>query len=235
LLLKSKGIITQLQKNILTHFSAIKDSNNFYLTGGTALAEFYFGHRKSFDIDLFTSQKELIIPFSYVFEEKMSEIFTVKIIRRFETFVEFEVGKSTETVKVQFAYDSPFRIKQPVDSDIGVKVNNYEDIITDKLLTFFGRSEPRDAIDLFFILQKENFEQLIDFAYKKDTGFDLYWFAIALEKVKKFPDDLKQWPVEMIREVDIKKLKNTFENLTLKIMQKIKQHSRKNKDYLLFR
>jgi len=34
----------------------------FYLTGGTALAEFYLAHRKSFDLDIFTTEKGIIIP-----------------------------------------------------------------------------------------------------------------------------------------------------------------------------
>jgi hypothetical protein len=41
LLLKSKGIITDLQREILIIFSQIRDSKMFYLTGGTALAEFF--------------------------------------------------------------------------------------------------------------------------------------------------------------------------------------------------
>jgi capsule polysaccharide modification protein KpsS len=41
LLLKSKGIITDLQKEILLIFSKLPDSEMFYLTGKTALAEFF--------------------------------------------------------------------------------------------------------------------------------------------------------------------------------------------------
>jgi hypothetical protein len=122
LLLKSKGIITDLQREILIIFSQIRDSKMFYLTGGTALAEFYLGHRKSFDLDIFTTEKGLIIPFSYAFEQELKKIFLVKTVRRYETFVEFEVSAKGDSTKVQLAYDSPFRFENPVDSDIGVKV-----------------------------------------------------------------------------------------------------------------
>jgi predicted nucleotidyltransferase component of viral defense system len=160
LLLKSKGIITDLQREILIIFSEIRDSKMFYLTGGTALAEFYLGHRKSFDLDIFTTEKGLIIPFSYAFEQELKKNFLVKVVRRYETFVEFEVSAKGDSTKVQLAYDSPFRFENPVDSDIGVKVNDYTDLIVDKLLAFFGRAEPRDAIDLFFILKTEDFWKL---------------------------------------------------------------------------
>jgi hypothetical protein len=226
LLLKSKGIITDLQREILIIFSEIRDSKMFYLTGGTALAEFYLGHRKSFDLDIFTTEKGLIIPFSYAFEQELKKIFLVKVVRRYETFVEFEVSAKGDSTKVQLAYDSPFRFENPVDSDIGVKVNDYTDLIVDKLLAFFGRAEPRDAIDLFFILKTEDFWKLIELAKQKDPGFDLYWLAIALHKIKSFPDDLKDWPIETIKKVDIKELKGLLLNLSREIMDKIKAKSK---------
>jgi hypothetical protein len=226
LLLKSKGIITDLQREILIIFSEIHDSKMFYLTGGTALAEFYLGHRKSFDLDIFTTEKGLIIPFSYAFEQELKKIFLVKVVRRYETFVEFEVSAKGDSTKVQLAYDSPFRFENPVDSDIGVKVNDYTDLIVDKLLAFFGRAEPRDAIDLFFILKTEDFWKLIELAKQKDPGFDLYWLAIALHKIKNFPDDLRDWPVEIIKKVDINELKGLLLNLSREIMDKIKAKSK---------
>jgi predicted nucleotidyltransferase component of viral defense system len=226
LLLKSKGIITDLQREILIIFSEIHDSKMFYLTGGTALAEFYLGHRKSFDLDIFTTEKGLIIPFSYAFEQELKKNFLVKVVRRYETFVEFEVSAKGDSTKVQLAYDSPFRFENPIDSDIGVKVNDYTDLIVDKLLAFFGRAEPRDAIDLFFILKKEDFWKLIELAKQKDPGFDLYWLAIALHKIKNFPDDLRDWPVDTIKKVDIKELKGLLLNLSREIMDKIKAKSK---------
>jgi hypothetical protein len=226
LLLKSKGIITDLQREILIIFSEIRDSKMFYLTGGTALAEFYLGHRKSFDLYIFTTEKGLIIPFSYAFEQELKKNFLVKVVRRYETFVEFEVSAKGDSTKVQLAYDSPFRFENPVDSDIGVKVNDYTDLIVDKLLAFFGRAEPRDAIDLFFILKTEDFWKIVELAKQKDPGFDLYWLAIALHKIKNFPDDLRDWPVETIKKVDIKELKGLLLNLSREIMDKIKAKSK---------
>lgn len=48
-MMKGKGILSAFQKQVLLAFVNLPDSNRFYLTGGTALAEFYFGHRLSFD------------------------------------------------------------------------------------------------------------------------------------------------------------------------------------------
>ncbi len=222
MLLKGKGIITDLQREILNIFSEIPDSRAFYLTGGTALAEFYLAHRRSYDLDLFTIEKGIIIPFSYVFEEKLKRRFSLKVVRRFETFVEFEVSDEEKSTRVHLALDSPFRFEEPMDSDIGVKVNDYKDLVVDKLLAFFGRAEPRDAIDLYFILQKEDFDKLIDLARKKDPGFDLYWLAIALHKVKEYPDDVGNLLVEMVKDINVKDLKSLFLNLSKETLKKIK-------------
>ena len=223
MLLKSKGIITELQKEILISFSKIPDSNVFYLTGGTALAEFYLGHRKSYDLDLFTTQKKLVIPFSHTFEEEIKKSFSLKLIRRFETFVEFDISEKGKSTRVQLAYDSPFRFEEPLDTDLGVKVNDYKDLIVDKLLAFFGRAEPRDAIDLFFILEREDFWKLVELAMQKDPGFDLYWLANALHKAKEYPENINDLPVEMIKGINIKELKNLFLNLSREVMNKIKK------------
>jgi hypothetical protein len=222
-LLKSNGIITDLQREILLIFSTIPDSDMFYLTGGTALTEFYLAHRKSFDLDIFTTEKALVIPFSRAFEDEIKKVFQIKVIRRLETFVEFEVSGKDEKTRVQIALDSPFRFENPVDSDIGIKVNDYTDLIVDKLLAFFGRAEPRDAVDLFFILKDEDFWKLTELAKGKDPGFDLYWMAIALKKVENFPDEINLWPVDMIKDVNPKEIKTLFSKLAIEIMERIRK------------
>lgn len=226
-MLKGKGIISDFQQDILRGFSKIPDSQQFYLTGGTALAEFYFGHRLSYDLDLFTSERGLVLPFSRIVESDLQNNLpdkaAVSVIRRFESFVEFEVATIKESIRLQLAYDSPFRFDQPVQSEYGVFVNDFRDITVDKFLAYFGRSEARDAIDLFYILQQIDFGELIELASKKDPGFDLYWMAVALEKVKMFPDDIKRWPVSMISEIDIHDLKSLFSKLSQELLQKIRK------------
>ncbi len=99
----------------------------FYLTGGTALSEFYLAHRRSYDLDLFTTEKSFAIQFSHTFEESMKKLFQVKTIRRLLNFAEFEVSDGIVQTKFQIALDLPFRFGEPVGSDIGIKVNDYTD------------------------------------------------------------------------------------------------------------
>lgn len=171
---------------------------------------------------MFTSEKELILPFSRILEEEMKKQFSVIVTRRFETFVEYEIGIEKESIKLQLAYESPFRLEPPIEIPLGIKINNYKDLTTDKVLAFFQRAEPRDAIDLFFILKSEDFWNLTQQAVQKDPGFDLYWMAVALARVIEFPDDIQRWPVEMILEIKVEDLKRLFSHLSTKIMDKIK-------------
>ncbi|MFH0795639.1 MAG: nucleotidyl transferase AbiEii/AbiGii toxin family protein [Candidatus Omnitrophota bacterium] len=220
--LKGKGILTPLQKNLLVEFGKVKEAALFYLTGGTALAEFYLGHRHSYDLDFFTRETGLIVPFVRVLEEKLlQEGYPFSVTRRFESFAELEVKKEGESVRLHLAYDSPFHFEEPQISEYGVKINSYNDLITDKLLTYFGRWKHRDAIDLFFILGTEPMENLIGLAKQKDPGFDLYWFAIALKEADKFPDEITQWPVDMVAEINAGELKSKFLDLAHEIMDRI--------------
>jgi len=223
-MLQGKGIIVEIQKRVLSICSQFPDAPKFYLTGGTALSEFYLGHRLSYDLDFFTSETGLISPFSEAMQGELSKRgFTADLARRFETFAEFKLSKDEDRTTIHLAYDSPFRFSPPVDTILGVKVNDYTDIIVDKLLAFFGRAEPRDAVDLFFILKKEDLWKLLELAPQKDPGFDLYWLAVAMEKVGRFPDEISQWPVDMLVEVDVRELKSKFSGLVREIMDKIRK------------
>lgn len=223
---KGKGILRPLQVDILRAFARLPDSDKFYLTGGTALAEFYFGHRHSFDLDLFTGVAGLVLPFSRTFEamlpSKLAEGTSVAVIRRFESLVEFEIKNAQDEIRVQLAMDSPFRFNTPEMSEYGVFVNNLEDITVDKLLAYFGRAEARDAVDLYFILKEFDIQILIERAKKKDTGFDLYWMAVALEKVTQLPDDIRRWPVSMIADIDVRQLKETLSGMATQLMNQIR-------------
>lgn len=223
--LKGRGIITPLQRRILLDMAAFPDTSHFYLTGGTALAEFHFGHRRSYDLDLFTPETGLAAPFSWTLERNLGQRseYLVKAIRRFESFVELEAEGLGEKVQIHIAYDSPFRFGTPLPSEYGVDVNDYQDLVVDKVLAFFGRWTQRDAVDLFLIMERESISVLLDMAKQKDPGFDLYWFAAALVQVDSYPGDMRNWPLDMLVEIDAKALKGTFLDLSREIMDRIKK------------
>ena len=221
-MLQGKGILTPLQNEVLRILGNLQDISGFYLTGGTALAEFYLGHRLSFDLDLFTTEAGLIVPFSYQIEKSlMHHGLQVQVVRRFSSYVEMTIHGMEDSLRLDLALDTPFRFGKPLPSPYGVPVNDFEDLKAEKTLAFYGRAEPRDAVDLYFLLQKENLDNLMKLASQKDTGFDPYWFAIALQRVESFPDKLEKWPVKMLIPFDPKALKKQFKEFALEILDKI--------------
>jgi len=223
-MLKGKGTLIPIQRNLLYEIGKIREASYFYLTGGTALAEFYLGHRRSYDLDFFTAEENLLIPFVRRVEESLPKAqYKIHVIRLLETFAEVEAHKEGETIRLHFACDSPFRFEEPQPSDFGVKINDYRDLIVDKLLTFFGRWKHRDAIDLFFILENEPIETLMEMAKEKDPGFDPYWFCMALKEIEPYPDEIARWPVDMLVEVNVFELKRKFADLAREIMGRIKK------------
>jgi hypothetical protein len=217
--LRGKGLLTPLQRAFLAFFARLPDQDQFFLTGGTALAEYYLGHRLSFDLDLFTSQAELVTTMSRQVEQRHSDIdFQVRVTRRFATYAEYLVSQGDATVKVDLALDAPFRFEAPVPSELGVFVNGYLDLCTDKLLAYYGRAEPRDAVDLYFILRQESLPALCERAATKDPGFDLYWMAVALNRAESFPEEIERWPVQMLVPCDARLIKTSFRDLALQLM-----------------
>jgi len=142
----------------------------------------------------------------------------VNVVRRFASFVEFQCSQGENALKIDLALDAPFRFAPAEAGDAGVMVNDFQDIKADKPLAFFGRDEPRDAIDLYFLLKNTKFEELAELTRQKDTGFDLYGFAVALNRTANFPDEIARWPVKMLVDIDPVALKRLFHELAMAIL-----------------
>lgn len=212
------GILSPLQKQSLQVLSALPEQEFFYLGGGTALSEYYLGHRYSFDLDFFTSIEEIILPLSYKIESLISQNnLPIQTIRRFHSFVEFVVA---DELRIDFGLGSPVRFEPPQHTTDGIHVSGFLDLCVDKLLAYFGRIEPRDAVDVYFILQHQSFDEIIEKASEKDSGFDLYWMAVALYQAERFPDDLSEWPVKMIKDFAAQILKKQFRALSFELLDR---------------
>jgi hypothetical protein len=71
------------------------------------------------------------------------------------------------------------------------------------------------------MLKRESLENLATWARKKDPDFDLYWFAVALNRADGFPDELQRWPVKMLTDLDPVDLKGDFRKLAGQLMEGI--------------
>lgn len=202
-----KSILTTKQLDFLelaqTQASITK---NFYLTGGTALAEFYFQHRLSEDIDLF-SEKEVNVAAVEAFLQNISfKLGITKIIKQnylglYTYQLEYKDGGR---LKVDFSY-YPFPKIEKGGRFGKLEVSSLYDIAVNKIQTIATRTRARDYIDLYFILSDSELPP-----YK-------YLDKLRLDSQAKF-----DWPLEVknlvaaflkvkdLKKVDFPKMLVTF-------------------------
>jgi len=164
-------------------------AKRFYLTGGTALSEFYLQHRISYDIDLFTEQEEVNQDVIEAFLKKISPQLSIVQIKRSQFLGLFSyvlVFEDKAELKVDFNYYPFPRIKK------GAKFKNLEidsvyDIAANKLHTIFMKPRSRDYLDLYFIMQKYSYhldKLILDAKAKFDWDIDKITLASQFIKVK---------------------------------------------------
>ena len=195
-----------LQDHFLERFFAGPLGDQFYLTGGTALARFYFHHRESLDLDLFTNKQsqdfahanQLVLGILHLLELRITHQVAT------DTFIQYIVANSDgDTLKVDMVKDIPVHFGM-IELKDKVRVDSLENIGSNKILAVFGRTEAKDFIDLYWILQQAglDFETLFKQAQEKDLGLSEFYLAYALqniEKIRLFPRMLAPLPWDEIK------------------------------------
>lgn len=225
---RKKEPLTPLQQEIINALKGIEEAKGFYFTGGSALSAYYLCHRLSEDMDFFTPTERLI---QYLPEKLSTELekkgIKVNLIRSFSSFVEIVVQKGKESMRVQFALDSPYRLDKTKEID-GVIVDSLIDIAAGKLLALFGRAAERDFVDIYFLIKEGycNLDELIQKASEKDPGMDKYFLAMAFEQVREFPDNPNDLRLKLLKPLDIKDMKRIFIEKAVELLEE----ARKGKD-----
>jgi len=199
---KQKVLIDNLPEEILA---------NFYLTGGTALSAFYIEHRFSEDLDFFTDTEEGMPPLEFLIQiiRRLPSIGDIHYERLFDRRI-FEVTfKDSDTIKVEFT-TYPFKSIDKRRTIGRLIVDSPLNIITGKLFAITDRYDPKDFIDLYFVLQNYHW-RLDDLVKKTQERFEIKGIEyIILERlllVKKIgSNDL---PI-MIKEINLEEMKRYF-------------------------
>jgi predicted nucleotidyltransferase component of viral defense system len=164
--------ITDLIKE-LQNDSLFKD---YVLVGGTALA-LQLGHRTSTDIDLFTPKKQNVIGLIDYFKKcyKNTNIEVAK-----DDFIRLYANG----IKVEMVWYEENTIKNVKNED-GIKLVGINEIATMKLNAITKRTEPRDFIDIAYLLKEISLEEMFDL-YKENFGSisPLYMKRTLLTKSK---------------------------------------------------
>jgi hypothetical protein len=147
----AQASLTDEQRGFLEHFGASGLAGSYYLTGGTALSGFYLFHRVSEDLDFFTPDPG---PLSTL--ESFLRGVSGLVVRSFQRLFDrriFLLELSGRPLKAEFTrYDNAL-VESPVTLGSGLRVNALLDIFLDKLAALADRREPKDEVDVFFLLR----------------------------------------------------------------------------------
>src|SRR3989344_8952533 len=189
-----KSILTPKQFNFLECMQQEKSiTRNFYLTGETALAEFYLLHRLSEDIDFFSEHHEVNTDAVDAFLKKISPKLKVKNIQRIQflgLFTYILNFRDNDKLKVDFNYYPFPRIEKGVLFN-KIQVDSIHDIAANKIHTLFMKPRVRDCVDLYFILKNKDLsikKLILDAKAKFDWHIDPLTLASQFMRVKEFAD-----------------------------------------------
>ncbi len=203
---------TILSDNQIKILETISNDNEicriFYLTGGTALAEYYLQHRLSEDLDFF-SESEFDIQAINIFFARNKKLLGIKKIDFQQSFNRnlIFLHLKDDIIKTEFTYFPFPRIEKKIKRN-KLFVDSLEDIAVNKLFTIYQKPRSRDFIDLYLIIRKTGWkiENLI-----KKTKIKFDWHIDYLQLGSQFmlAESVKDYP-RMILKLKNEEWQNFF-------------------------
>ena len=198
-------ILTPLQSNFLDEFFRI--TQDFYLTGGTALSAFHLHHRYSEDLDLFTQSDEAFQEVQPLVNQVCSQLQVEHTSVRITTyFKHFRIGNADTQLTLHFSRDFARQVQSPMRVG-NILVDSIEDITANKICAALGRTEIKDLVDLYFLDQAGyTISNYFEAAQQKDAGLSWETLAYTLSQF-----ELMEMPPFLIKPVTIDALKQFLE------------------------
>lgn len=205
------SILSTFQKKVLIHLKKTLLVEKYYLAGGTALSEYYLHHRKSEDLDFFTSDEQDLENLRK-FAQSIDKIFPLDKIdyqRGFGLFTFFFYPKN-EVAKYKIDFGQfPFGTIEPLKIINGIQVESIYDIAVDKAHTISIRPRTRDFIDLYMILQDKKEWTFSELLKKGQEKFEIVVDPFQLGENLLSVKDLSAMPI-MITDIDTKAVQKFF-------------------------
>ncbi len=194
-----KSILSDRQVKLLKLFASNQSiKKHFYLSGGTALAEYYLHHRYSEDLDFFTEEE--VAPMSIqVFIKDIAKKAGIKNIdfqqsfNRNLVFLHFD----DEIIKTEFTY-YPFTQLESTKEINGLQVDSLLDIAVNKTFTIYQNPRSRDFIDLYLIMKEKGWS-FSDLRKKARMKFDTHIEPLQMAQQLLEVDKLEDFPRMIIK------------------------------------
>jgi len=175
-----------LQDNVLKIIDALKTP--FYLTGGTALSRCYLHHRYSDDLDFFVNNEPNFLNFIDSILAGLKQKYAIEIVMKSNTYVSIRVEN---LLKIDFINDVAFRYGDVEKKTLFSRVDNLENILSNKVSALISRDEAKDVVDIVFISKKINI-------HWKKIFSDVDSKAVGISPID-VAKRLTEFPVEMIK------------------------------------
>lgn len=217
----AKTILNPFQQKVLFEFKNSNLVKRFYLSGGTALAEFYLRHRVSEDLDFFTQEKLDLDQLKKFISAVCKKIPVTKIEFQhgYGLYTFFMTSKQNRKYKIDFG-QYPFGPIEKLKNFNGILVESLFDIAVNKAQTIAFRPRLRDFIDLYLIIQQKpewSFKELLKSSFEKfEMRVDALQVGQNLLEVEKQID----MPI-MIKKINLKNIQNFFLNEAKKLEKDI--------------
>ena len=177
-----QSILTAKQTLLIRLFSANSNIQRyFYLSGGTALSEYYLHHRLSEDLDFFTETE--IDPISIQsFLKSISSRAGIKKVDFQQSFNRnlIYLHFDNEIVKTEFTYYPFTQLEQSKTAD-GIKIDSLLDIAVNKTFTIYQKPRGRDFIDLYLIIKEKEWS-FTDLRKKARSKFETHMDPLQMAK-----------------------------------------------------
>src|SRR3989344_2719770 len=158
----------------------------FYLTGGTALSRCYFTHRYSDDLDFFVNKDSNFIKHSETLISNLMKDFEVEIIIKSESYVSLKINK---VLKIDLVNDVQFRYGKLQKTEIFSKIDNIENILSNKLSALISRDEAKDVVDIWVIAKNNKIDWKDIFLSANSKAVGIFPTDIA-KRLVEFPVEL---------------------------------------------
>ncbi len=180
--------LTALQRDLLEQFFARE--KRFHLTGGGALAGFYFGHRETEDLDFFAAPGPDLRDAAHALKDAAAACGAIATPdREFTDFQRWRVRRGDEECVVDLVIERSEMV-DPHKAQFGaIRVDTLREIAANKICTLLGRSEIKDLVDLERLVREGiDLHQAFADARRKDRGAEPDTLGWVLDQMRIAPN-----------------------------------------------
>jgi predicted nucleotidyltransferase component of viral defense system len=177
---------------LLKRLMSIQFLNNFFLVGGTALS-LQIGHRKSIDLDLFSTE-------NFDVQEILTCLKPDLIIQDSKKILQLVV----QEIRVDFV-SLPYSLIDKLVIEDKIRLASINDIVAMKLKAIAGRGSKKDFYDIYYLLKRFSVKEMIMLFKEKYPDHEVF---TVYKSLLYFEDaDIEPEPI-LFEKLEWKQVKN---------------------------